>query len=87
MDPSDTSETKRVAVKYMRKQTRLFDTELNIPTPRHRFEAATIDGRDTILLIPETDIDIDKELEASVTDLVSNESSTAEAGPEKRSRR
>ncbi len=38
VDPSDPSEVERVAVKYMRKQIRLFDTELNILTPQGCFE-------------------------------------------------
>jgi len=87
VDPSDTSEVERVAVKYMRKQIRLFDTNLNILTPRNCFEAATAGGQDTILLIPEADINISKELEASVTDLTSNEGPTAETGTKKRNRR
>jgi len=52
VDPSDPSEVERVAVKYMRKRIRLFDTELNILTPQGCFEAATADGRNIILLIP-----------------------------------
>ena len=51
MDPSDPSEVERVAVKYMRKRIRLFDTGLNILTPADCFEAATADGSNTILLI------------------------------------
>ena len=72
VDPSDPSEVERVAKKYMRKRIRLFDTELNILTPRGCFEAALADGTNTILLIPEAEISIDEELEASVSELVSN---------------
>jgi hypothetical protein len=71
MDPSNPSEIKRVAVKYMRKYIRLFDTKLNILTPIDYFEAATADGSNTILLIPETEIDITKELENSISKLAS----------------
>ena len=87
VDPSDPSEVERVAVKYMRKQIRLFDTELNILTPRDCFEAAISNGRNTILLIPESEIDIGQELEASIAELVSEKDSTAERGPKKRGRR
>ena len=71
MDPSDLSEIERVAVKYMRKHVRLFDTKLNILTPTDCFEAATADGSNTILLIPETEIDITEELENSISKLAS----------------
>lgn len=73
MDPSDTSAVERMAVKYMRKQIRVFDTNLHILTPRNCFEAAIADGRNTILLIRESDINIDGKLEASVTKLEFND--------------
>lgn len=66
VDPSNPSEVERVAVKYMRKRMRLFDTELNILTPRDCFEAATAEGSNTILLLPETEIDISEPLENSI---------------------
>jgi hypothetical protein len=72
VDPSDPSEVERVAKKYMRKRIRLFDTELNILTPRGCFEAALVDGTNTVLLIPQAEISIDEELEASVSELGSN---------------
>ena len=78
VDPSNPSEVERVAVKYMRKRIRLFDTELNILTPQDCFEAAIIDGRNTILLIPETEIEIGPELEASVAKLLPTEDSSEE---------
>ena len=62
----------------MRKRIRLFDTELNILTPQDYFEAAIIDGRNTILLIPETEIEIGLELEASVAKLLPTEDSSEE---------
>jgi hypothetical protein len=71
----------------MRKQIRLFDTELNILTPRDCFEAAIANGKNTILLMPENEIDIGQELEASIAELVSERDSTAEEGPKKRGRR
>lgn len=86
VNPSDPSEVERVALKYMRKRIRLFDTELNILTPRDCFEAATANGRNMILLIPEREININKELEASISKLKSNDDSTTEDGSVKRSR-
>ena len=83
---SDTSEVERVAVKYMRKQIRLFDSELNILTPRDCFERATANGRNVVLLIPEKDIDISEELEASASKLVPDEHSDQEAPANKRGR-
>jgi hypothetical protein len=71
VDPSNPSEIKQVAVKYMRKHVRLFNTKLNILTPTDCFKAATADGSNTILLIPETEIDITKELENSISKLAS----------------
>ena len=62
MDPSDPSEAERIAAKYMRKKMRLYDTNLNILTPGNCFDAATGDGSNTILLIPEAEIDMNKEL-------------------------
>jgi hypothetical protein len=86
VDPSDPSEVERVAVKYMRKGIRLFDTELNILTPADCFEAATANGSNTIILIPEAEINISEELETSISKLESDEESTTEKG-RKRSRR
>ena len=87
VEPSDPSEVERVAVKYMRKHIRLFDTELNILTPRDCFEGATASGKNIILLIPEKEIDISEELEASASELISKKDSTEEAGAKKRGRR
>lgn len=46
--------------------------------PQCCFEATTAAGKIIILLIPEKAINISGELEASVTELVSEEDSTAE---------
>jgi hypothetical protein len=70
----------------MRKRIRLFDTALNILTPRGCLEAALADGASTILLILEEEISIDGELEASVSELVSDTDSYREHEP-KRGRR
>jgi hypothetical protein len=67
----DPSEIERIAVKYMRKGMRLYDIDLNLLTPRLCFQAAIAKGTNLLLLIPETEIDINEELEASVTQLVS----------------
>ena len=87
VDPTDPSKVKRVAVKYMRKRIRLFDSELNILTPRDCFESAIADGKDTILMIPEDEIDISEELETSATKLRSHEDSSDQARTKKRGRR
>ena len=64
VNPSDSSEVERVAVKYIiRRAVRLFDTELNILNPGDCFEAVTARGNNTVLLIPETDINIKERLE------------------------
>jgi hypothetical protein len=83
VDPSDPSEVERVAKKYMRKRIRLFDTALNILTPRGCWEAALADGSNTILLIPEQEISIDEELEASVSGLASNTDSDTDKEPKR----
>ena len=54
----------------MRKQMRLFDTNLYILTPPNCFEAAIANGSNTILLIPEAEMNINK-LENSVSKLSS----------------
>jgi hypothetical protein len=72
VDPSDPSEVQRVAIKYMRKQIRLFDASLNILTPRGCFEAAIVNNANSIYLIPETEIRIDEQLLASITGSLSD---------------
>jgi hypothetical protein len=67
----------------MRKKIRLFDTALNILTPRGCLEAALADGTSTILLIPEAEISIDEELEASLSKLASNTDSDTENEPKR----
>jgi uncharacterized protein YjbI with pentapeptide repeats len=81
---SDPSEVGRIAVKYMRKreQIRVYDTDLNILTPQMCFQAAIANGSNMLLLIPEKEIDINEELEASVSQLLSESDSQMEAGIE-----
>jgi len=50
-----------------RKQIRLYDTDLNILTPQICFQATIANGSNMLLLIPESKIDINKELEVSVS--------------------
>ncbi|PMD28826.1 hypothetical protein L207DRAFT_642847 [Hyaloscypha variabilis F] len=66
VDPSDPSEVKRIALKYMRKRERIhiFDTNLRMLTPQTCFQDVKADGTNTILLIPELDIDTDNLLSA-----------------------
>ena len=66
---SDPSEVERIAVKYKRKreQIRVHDTDLNILTPQICFRAAIATGSNMPLLIPEKEIKINEELEASVS--------------------
>ena len=59
VDPSDPSEARRVAIKYMRKRIHMFDTSFRMLTSQTCFEDVTTDGTNTILLIPEWDIDTD----------------------------
>ena len=80
VDSSDPSEIERVAVKYMRKHIRLFDTKLNILTPVDCFEAATADGSNTILLTLEAEININEELENSISKLAPERGSVPEEG-------
>ncbi len=47
------------------------DTELSILTLASCFEAATADGSNTILLIPEVEIEINEKLENSIYKLAS----------------
>lgn len=68
------------------KRIRLFGTELNILTPGDCFEAATANGRNMILLIPETGININGELEAPLSKLKFKEDELTEDGPKKRGR-
>lgn len=70
--PSDTSQVERIAVKYMRKRIRLYDIDLNVLTPQMCYQAAVANSGNLLLLIPETDININAELEASVNQLLSD---------------
>lgn len=77
MYSSDPFEVERIAVRYMRRreQIRVYDTDLNILTPQMYFEAAIANGSNMLLLIPEKEIDINEELDASVSQLLSESGS------------
>ena len=60
VDGSDMSEIERMAKKYMRKQFILFDHELYPLILAGCFQAAIKNGRNTIYLIAEREIDIRK---------------------------
>ncbi|KAG9241126.1 hypothetical protein BJ878DRAFT_558879 [Calycina marina] len=62
VDISDPSEVERVAKKYMRKGIRPFDSSGNVLVPRTCFQAATADGSNTILLVPENSIKVKNQL-------------------------
>jgi hypothetical protein len=82
VDPSDPSEVKRIAIKYMRKGERMhiFGTNFRMLTAQTCFEAVTADGTNTILLIPEREIDTDN-LSISVSRKRSDLQTNSEAGP------
>lgn len=65
VDRADPSEVARVAKKSMRKGFRTMDTNMQLLAPDDCFEAATVDGTNTILLIPQADLDVDEGLVAS----------------------
>ncbi|ERF71962.1 hypothetical protein EPUS_06521 [Endocarpon pusillum Z07020] len=80
VDPSDPSEARRVAIKYMRKRIHMFDTSFCMLTPQTYFEDVTADGTNTILLIPEWDIDTDN-LPTSVSEERPDLQTNSEADP------
>ena len=66
VDPHDPSEVEHRAKQSMRSRLRLFNKELRMLAPVDCYEVAIGDGTNTIFLIPESEIDIDKDLMASV---------------------
>ena len=61
---------------------RVYDTDLNILTPQTCFQATIANKSNMLLLIPETEIDINEELQAPVSQLFSESDSQMEAGIE-----
>ena len=80
VDPSDTSEIKRVAKENMRKKIRLFDSNLRMLTPRDCFEAATTDGTNSIYLIPEANLNAINEIAATAPEIRDNFMARQELG-------
>ena len=60
VDQADSSEVGRVAKKNVRKGLRLFDLNMHLLTPENCFEAVTEDGTNTIVLLPQSELDIDE---------------------------
>ena len=58
---SNSSEIEKVAMKWVREKWRLFNTELRMLAPQQCYNAAITDGTYTILLMRESDINIDHE--------------------------
>ena len=69
IDPFDSSEVERVAKKKIREKIRLFDTELRMLTSQECYQAVMIDETYTVLLIWESEIYIDDELQISAMDV------------------
>jgi hypothetical protein len=63
-----------------RGEIRVYDTDLNILTPQMCFQAAIANGSNMLLLIPEKEIDINEELETSVSRVLSESDSQIEVG-------
>jgi hypothetical protein len=64
----------------MRKRIHMFDTSFRMLTPQTCFEDVTADGTNTILLIPEWDIDTDN-LPTSVSEERPDLQTNSEADP------
>ncbi len=80
VDPSDTSEIKRVAKENMRKKIRLFDSNLRMLMPRDCFEAATTNGTNSIHLIPQASLNAINEIAATAPEIRNNLMSCEELG-------
>jgi hypothetical protein len=59
VDRSDPSEVARVAKKSMRKGLRTLDTNGQLVAPNDIFDAVTADGTNTIILMPQRELDVD----------------------------
>ena len=80
VDPSDTSEIKRVAKENMKKKIRLFDSNLRMLMPRDCFEAATTNGTNSIYLIPQASLNAISEIAATAPEIRNNFMSCEELG-------
>ena len=72
IDPSDPSLVKCVVEKHTSERRFLFNTNLQSMAPSECFEAVVADSTNVILLIPEGNINIDRELSISALKLGSN---------------
>jgi hypothetical protein len=79
VDPSEPAKVESIA-KNMREKIRLFDTKLRMLAPQDCFEAVTADGINTILLIPEAEIDINNKVLASASEVRAKAISRQEHG-------
>lgn len=61
IERSDSSEIEKVAMNWVREKWRLFNTELRMLAPQQCYDAAIADGIYTILLMRESEINIDYE--------------------------
>ena len=61
IERSDSSEIQKVAMNWVREKWRLFNTELRMLAPQQCYDAAIADGTYTILLMRESEINIDCE--------------------------
>ena len=71
MDPSDLSEVQDVAEDYMRDGFRLFTTTFDILNVKDCFPRVTANGSNTMLVIRETEIDINDQLAKSISRRIS----------------
>lgn len=69
VDPFDPSQVESVANQNIRNGMRPFDTDLRLLTPKECYSAVIADGTNTILLMPNTDIDINDELLTSASEV------------------
>lgn len=84
VERSDPSEVIRVAKKNMRKGLRIFDTNMQLLAPDDCFEAVTADGTNTIVLVPQMQLEIDDQMldsanVLSYTAIVDNERAKRQA--------
>lgn len=84
VERSDLSEVIRVAKKNMRKGLRIFDTNMQLLAPDDCFEAVTADGTNTIVLVPQMQLEIDDQMldsanVLSYTAIVDNERAKRQA--------
>ncbi len=81
VDYLNRTKIEKLAVEYMRREQkmRLYDTDLNILNPKACFKAAIANKRGILLVIPGREIDINEELQTSVSQLLSDVDSEAGA--------